>query len=309
MAKSKVPAVILHHPIPEVRQLALVRWEACERCEDFIRVVLAILDNIRTHKSIPDSAGKKILPSLRAMFHSISCDSSLSGQDLGDLPHYCSALDVIQAAVDVKPAGGDIRDFIPPGALEAAYPKMAEDFKRALEARDPKTAEDFKRALEARDPKMAEDAKPILPAPALDSPAVQKWVREINADFPTLRKPMAEIATVVYDIKRNLVAVCSRPLSTPVVPSNPQLPSSAVAPPVSIPAGDRTIPMSYRKAAGFLGKGKSKDAAEWVSRCVADGTLRCEHISRQLHVFSRQQFPNEVWPRILPREQSDGKRT
>jgi len=72
------------------------------------------------------------------------------------------------------------------------------------------------------------------------------------------------------------------------------------APKAPIPPEDRTIPMSYRRAATLMGKGASKDAAEWVSACVADGTIRCEHKSRQAHVFSKQDFPKGVWRSILP---------
>jgi len=58
---------------------------------------------------------------------------------------------------------------------------------------------------------------------------------------------------------------------------------------------DRTIPMSYRKAAKLMGKGTSQDAAEWLSKRVADGVITCEHLSRQSHVFSKRDFPESVW--------------
>ncbi len=69
----------------------------------------------------------------------------------------------------------------------------------------------------------------------------------------------------------------------------------------TIPPEDRTVPMTYRRAAKMLGKGDSRDAAEWVSLCVQDGILACEHKSRQTHVFSKRDFPQSVWKDILPK--------
>jgi len=71
-----------------------------------------------------------------------------------------------------------------------------------------------------------------------------------------------------------------------------------------IPADERTKPMSYRFAADLMGKGNSKDAAEWLSKCVAEGTILCEHLSRQMHIFSRKSFLPKVWKRIMPRGDS-----
>ena len=67
-------------------------------------------------------------------------------------------------------------------------------------------------------------------------------------------------------------------------------------------ASDRTIPMAYRRAAKLMGKGDSQDAAEWLSKSVKNGKIVCEHVTRQMHVFSRRDFPENVWPRILPPE-------
>ncbi len=69
----------------------------------------------------------------------------------------------------------------------------------------------------------------------------------------------------------------------------------------TIPPEDRTIPMSYRRAAKLMGKGDSQDAAEWLSRSVADGSIPCEHVTRQNHVFSVKWFPEAVWPQITPK--------
>jgi hypothetical protein len=68
-----------------------------------------------------------------------------------------------------------------------------------------------------------------------------------------------------------------------------------------IPPEERTVPMSYRRAARLMGKGDGKDAAEWLSASVIDGSIRCEHLSRQTHVFSKLVFHDSVWPQILPK--------
>jgi hypothetical protein len=69
----------------------------------------------------------------------------------------------------------------------------------------------------------------------------------------------------------------------------------------TIPPEKRTRPMTYREAARYLGKGDSKDAAEWVSVGVEVGDLDCEHFSRQQHIFNREQFPMETWQHIVPK--------
>jgi hypothetical protein len=93
------------------------------------------------------------------------------------------------------------------------------------------------------------------------------------------------------------------------VSEEPINPTLAVSPAEKkIPAEERTKPMSYRSAALLLGKGKSKDAAEWLSASVKNGAIPCEHISRQMHVFSKLSFPENVWFLILPdSSQTDGK--
>ena len=67
-----------------------------------------------------------------------------------------------------------------------------------------------------------------------------------------------------------------------------------------IPPEERTCPMSFKEAARYMGKGGDKKGAAWVSRRVKKGTLKCESFSRQQHVFSREDFSKEVWPKILP---------
>ena len=198
MAESKVPAAILHHPDPDVRQLALARWEACERCEDFVRVCLAVLEKPPTEKSQADAHGREMLRSLRALIQSALSDCLLAGQDTSDLLDYVSGLDVVQAAVDVTPAGGDFRNFIARGAIEAATPKMAKYVELALKAATPK---------------VAEGAKPVTPAPALDLTAG--------------RKLLAEVAAFAYATKKELLTVCSRRLVAGGTPPEGQRPSSA----------------------------------------------------------------------------------
>lgn len=72
----------------------------------------------------------------------------------------------------------------------------------------------------------------------------------------------------------------------------------------TISAADRTKPMTLKQAAKLMGKGtkygSGKDAAEWLSKSIADGSIPCEQITRQQRVFSKQSFPETVWPKILP---------
>jgi hypothetical protein len=70
-----------------------------------------------------------------------------------------------------------------------------------------------------------------------------------------------------------------------------------------IPPEERTIPLTFRRAAKLMGKAGGKDAAEWLSASVKDGSIRCEHITRQTHVFSKLDFPGDAWPLILPKAQ------
>lgn len=71
-----------------------------------------------------------------------------------------------------------------------------------------------------------------------------------------------------------------------------------------IPPEHRTKPMSYRQAARYLGRPDSQDSAEWLKKCVDDGTVHCDPMSRQSHVFDRRQFPATIWPQIMPKGNS-----
>lgn len=75
---------------------------------------------------------------------------------------------------------------------------------------------------------------------------------------------------------------------------------------VRISAADRTKPMTLGEAAKHLGRvGSKKDCAEWLRNCIKEGTIRCESIGRQSHVFDRNQFPETAWPKLLPNKTSE----
>jgi hypothetical protein len=94
-------------------------------------------------------------------------------------------------------------------------------------------------------------------------------------------------------------AALRRPASTgEVLPSQPADNKTD-----RIPPEERTIPLTFRRAAKLMGKAGGKDAAEWLSASVKDGSIRCEHITRQTHVFSKLDFPGDAWPLILPKAQ------
>ena len=60
-----------------------------------------------------------------------------------------------------------------------------------------------------------------------------------------------------------------------------------------IPPERRTKPVPLKKAAKALGKTADKVGAEWVKKCIVDGTLRAEEITRQSYVFDLDQIPKE----------------
>jgi hypothetical protein len=79
------------------------------------------------------------------------------------------------------------------------------------------------------------------------------------------------------------------------------MPKRTGLPTSQIPPNKRTKPMSFKTAAYFMGKGDSRDAAEWLSAAVRDGSVPCEHLSRQTHVFSLDDFPENIHTQILPK--------
>jgi hypothetical protein len=61
-----------------------------------------------------------------------------------------------------------------------------------------------------------------------------------------------------------------------------------------IPPEYRTKPMSLRKAARLMGFTDSKDGAEYLRAAIRDGSIRCESLTRQTHVFDKRQFPGDA---------------
>lgn len=70
--------------------------------------------------------------------------------------------------------------------------------------------------------------------------------------------------------------------------------------PHSIPPAFRTKAMSKSRAARYLRDGNVDSAVDWLNACIADGTIACETLSRQSHVFDVRQFPDEVQQSIVP---------
>ena len=69
----------------------------------------------------------------------------------------------------------------------------------------------------------------------------------------------------------------------------------------TIPPEFRTCAMTKRKAASYLRKGNADSAVEWLNQCIKDGTISCETLSRQSHVFDVRQFPDNVREHLLPK--------
>jgi hypothetical protein len=65
-----------------------------------------------------------------------------------------------------------------------------------------------------------------------------------------------------------------------------------------IPPRYRTRPMPLREAARLMGYGSSQDAAERLRAAITAGAVRCEQLTRQQHVFSKKEFPREVWGQL-----------
>jgi hypothetical protein len=72
----------------------------------------------------------------------------------------------------------------------------------------------------------------------------------------------------------------------------------------AIPAEYRTVAMPKSKAAGYLRPGNRKSAVRWLSQCIEDGTISCESLSPNSHVFDIRQFPVTVHASIRPASQS-----
>jgi hypothetical protein len=70
-----------------------------------------------------------------------------------------------------------------------------------------------------------------------------------------------------------------------------------------IPPQKRTRPMSLKEAARLMGYKAvhSKKAAENLRSAMDAGAVAFEALTRKSFVFSRDDFPKESWPKILPK--------
>jgi hypothetical protein len=87
-------------------------------------------------------------------------------------------------------------------------------------------------------------------------------------------------------------------IKTPIVNGKPE--RQVAEAPAGVPAEFRTQAMSKKKAATYLRQGNSDSAVEWLTQCIVDGTISCESLSRQSHVFDVRQFPAAVQGQIRP---------
>ena len=65
-----------------------------------------------------------------------------------------------------------------------------------------------------------------------------------------------------------------------------------------IPAEYRTKTMSKAQAAKLLGRSNRDSGVKWLNQCIADGTITCESLSCQSHIFDCRQFPKSVHDQI-----------
>jgi hypothetical protein len=68
--------------------------------------------------------------------------------------------------------------------------------------------------------------------------------------------------------------------------------------PRKIPPKYRTKPLTLKQAARFMGYGSGKDAAERLRQAIEAGSVRCERLTRQQHVFDKREFPEDQWPQV-----------
>lgn len=59
---------------------------------------------------------------------------------------------------------------------------------------------------------------------------------------------------------------------------------------------NRTIPMSQKKAAKYMG-----GSVKWLSKSIKDGSIKRIEKSRQSFIFDKTDFPPEVWHLIMPK--------
>jgi hypothetical protein len=65
-----------------------------------------------------------------------------------------------------------------------------------------------------------------------------------------------------------------------------------------IPPGERTRPMSLKEAASLMGLVGGK-AVDRLRNSMNKGAIKYERLSRQTYVFSRTDFPEEAWGRLI----------
>lgn len=228
------------------------------------------------------------------------------------------------AAEDVLRTVFAIQDVI----ITHSFPKEVarQLFNAVISSRVPREA--FLRVLVSRgwtqlapvEERLAVVADGIAAIPPLNyySSSYHRWVLEIAErvlgvpdQFDSTSAPrnardpdIATIAEADIDFKRKLVRQVTAHLEQEMLRAWRRTPSASSPVRASqrrslkIPPEFRTVPMSYRRAAKLMGKGVSKDAAEWLSKSVHDGSIACDHRSRQMHVFSVSDFPKNVWSLI-----------
>ena len=57
----------------------------------------------------------------------------------------------------------------------------------------------------------------------------------------------------------------------------------------TIPPEYRTKAMSKRQAAKYLGRPNPDSGVRWLNKCIKDGTIACEFLSRNSHIFDRRE--------------------
>jgi hypothetical protein len=72
--------------------------------------------------------------------------------------------------------------------------------------------------------------------------------------------------------------------------------------PTKIPAHKRTKPLCLKSAAQWMGYGYHSQAVKKLRAAMKAGAVRYEKRTRQQYVFSRDDFPKESWPQVIPTE-------
>lgn len=173
-------------------------------------------------------------------------------------------------------------------------------------------SEAIRKVIEAHYHRLRGEAREMgldrCPEPEEMSPLSQEIQRDIvdeygavEQDFRELVKYLVDLAAVLRN-RRQLAEQAIRDAARELVGAVGSEPK-----PRAIPADARTKPMSFREAAQHMGKCTArstkqakKDAAEWLKNSVDDGTFACESVSRQAHIFDKNDFPKAAWGQIVP---------